>query len=348
GTSSPSSRCTPRRPTRPSTRSSARSAPPPRSPQPCTAAFPPASGTTTSAPPAPCSPSPPCPTTSPGPNPPRPRARPTPTLTARPPRAAPSPRAAPLLRAAAPPTAPPRARRPTRTRPPPRSCSTSATSPCRPADWPLDRLCSRARVSVSDRRHDLLAVSDLYLVDLVGAQPPRLLREGTAELEHGPGGFAPDGTRALLGRHRPWTETTSLSTAVEVLDLSTGDAQEVWPELDHWVDPVWLDDTTLVATSDDTGRGSVWIGALTDPAPRRLAGGPAQQLAFSSASVAGGAVIAAASGIAVAPHPVRIDPATGTVETLPNPADEVDLPGTLAEVTATAEDGTDLRAWLRL
>ena len=155
-----------------------------------------------------------------------------------------------------------------------------------------------------------------------------MLREGTAELEHGPGDFAPDGTRALLGRHRPWTETTSLSTAVEVLDLSTGDAQEVWPELDHWVDPVWLDDTTLVATSDDTGRGSVWIGALTDPAPRRLAGGPAQQLAFSSASVAGGAVIAAASGIAVAPHPVRIDPATGTVETLPNPADEVDLPGT--------------------
>ena len=214
--------------------------------------------------------------------------------------------------------------------------------------WTVDRQGTRALVSVSDSRHDLLAVSDLYLVDLVGAQPPRLLREGTAELEHGPGDFAPDGTRALLGRHRPWTETTSLSTAVEVLDLSTGDAQEVWPELDHWVDPVWLDDTTLVATSDDTGRGSVWIGALTDPAPRRLAGGPAQQLAFSSASVAGGAVIAAASGIAVAPHPVRIDPATGTVETLPNPADEVDLPGTLAEVTATAEDGTDLRAWLRL
>src|SRR5699024_4993147 len=67
-----------------------------------------------------------------------------------------------------------------------------------------------------------------------------------------------------------------------------------------------------------------------------------------SASVAGGAIIASASGIAVAPHPVRIDPATGAVQALPNPADPVDLPGTLTEVAATAEDGTALRAWLRL
>src|SRR5699024_11290227 len=70
--------------------------------------------------------------------------------------------------------------------------------------------------------------------------------------------------------------------------------------------------------------------------------------AFSSASVAGGAVIVAASGISGAPHPVRIDPATGAVRALPNPADPVDLPGTLTEVTASAEDGTALRAWLRL
>src|SRR5699024_624387 len=125
-------------------------------------------------------------------------------------------------------------------------------------------------------------------------------------------------------------------------------SRPVWPELDHWIDPVWLDDATLVATTDDQGRGSVWIGAPEDPAPRRLAGGPEQELAFSSASVAGGEVIASASGIAVAPHPVRIDPATGAVRALPNPADPVDLPGTLTEVTASAEDGTALRAWLRL
>ena len=214
--------------------------------------------------------------------------------------------------------------------------------------WSVDREGTRALVGMVDSRHDLVGVPDLYLLDLVGDQPPRLLREATAEVEFGPGEFSPDGTRALIGRYRTWTETASLAAGAELLDLATGESHPVWPELDHWIDPVWLDDTTLVATTDDQGRGSVWIGGAEDPAPRRLAGGPEQELAFSSASVAGGAVIAAASGIAVAPHPVRIDPATGAVRALPNPADPVDLPGTLTEVTASAEDGTALRAWLRL
>ena len=214
--------------------------------------------------------------------------------------------------------------------------------------WTVDRSGTRALVSMQDSRGELLAVPDLYLLDLVGAQPPRLLRAASAELEFSPGEFSPDGTRALIGRERTWTAEASLASTAELLDLATGESSPVWPELDHWVSPVWLDENTLVATSDDQGRGSVWIGAPTDPAPRRLAGGPGQDLAFSSASIAGGQIIAAASGIAVAPHPVRIDPATGEVTALPNPADAVDPVGSLTEVSATAEDGTALRAWLRL
>jgi len=214
--------------------------------------------------------------------------------------------------------------------------------------WTVDREGSRALVAMTDSRDDLLAVSDLYLLDLVGAQPPRLLREGTNEVEHGPGEFSPAGGRALIGRHRHWTETVTLHAGAEVLDLASGESRPVWPELDHWIDPLWLDEDTLVATTDDQGRGSVWIGGVDDPAPRRLAGGPEQELAFSSASIAGGAIIAVASGIAVAPHPVRIDPTTGEVQALPNPADAVAQTGTLTEVAATAEDGTALRAWLRL
>ncbi|MGO1481169.1 MAG: S9 family peptidase [Brachybacterium sp.] len=214
--------------------------------------------------------------------------------------------------------------------------------------WTVDRTGTRALASMQDSRGDLLGTPDLYLLDLVGAQPPQLLREATAELEFSPGEFSPDGTHVLLGRERTWTAEASLSSTVELLDLATGDSTPVWPELDHWVSPVWLDEDTLVATSDDQGRGSVWIGGFTDPAPRRLAGGPGQDLAFSAASVAGGAIIASASGIAVAPYPVRIDPTTGEVHELPNPADAVAPVGTLTEVTATAEDGTALRAWLRL
>ena len=220
--------------------------------------------------------------------------------------------------------------------------------PGRLVDWTVDRTGEQALVAMADSRGDRLAVTDLYLLDLVGAQPPRLLREGTNQLEHGPGEFSPSGDRALIGRHRVWTQTQTMSVGIELLDLATGESAAVWPELDRWVDPVWLDENTLVATSDDTGRGAVWIGGVSDAAPRRLAGGPQQDLAFSDLSIAGGAIIASASGIAVAPHPVRIDRSSGAVEALPNPADALAQEGTLTEVTATAEDGTALRAWLRL
>ena len=220
--------------------------------------------------------------------------------------------------------------------------------PGRLVDWTVDRTGEQALVAMADSRGDRLAVTDLYLLDLVGAQPPRLLREGTNQLEHGPGEFSPSGDRALIGRHRVWTQTQTMSVGIELLDLATGESAAVWPELDRWVEPVWLDENTLVATSDDTGRGAVWIGGVSDAAPRRLAGGPQQDLAFSDLSIAGGAIIASASGIAVAPHPVRIDRSSGAVEALPNPADALAQEGTLTEVTATAEDGTALRAWLRL
>ena len=220
--------------------------------------------------------------------------------------------------------------------------------PGRLEGWTADRGGEQALVAMADSRDDRLAVSDLYLLDLVGAQPPRLLREGSKEVEYGPGEFSPSGDRVLIGRHRHWTQTASLHAGVELLDLATGESAPVWPELDHWVDPVWLDENTLVAASDDTGRGSVWIGDVSDAAPRRLAGGPGQDLAFSGLSTAGGEIIASASGIAVAAHPVRIDRGSGAVEELPNPADAIVQSGTLTEVTAAAEDGTELRAWLRL
>lgn len=220
--------------------------------------------------------------------------------------------------------------------------------PGRLEGWTVDRSGEQALVAMADSRGDRLAVADLYLLDLVGAQPPRLLREGTNEVEYGPAEFSPSGDRVLIGRHRHWTQTASLHAGVELLDLATGESAPVWPELDHWVDPVWLDENTLVAASDDTGRGAVWIGDVTDAAPRRLAGGPGQDLAFSDLSIAGGEIVASASGIAVAPHPVRIDRSSGAVEELPNPADALAQPGTLTEVTAAAEDGTELRAWLRL
>ncbi|PWH06285.1 S9 family peptidase [Brachybacterium endophyticum] len=220
--------------------------------------------------------------------------------------------------------------------------------PGRLTAWTADRQGRHALVTMTDSVEDRLAVGHLYLLDLVGGGAPTLVREGTSEVEHWPGEFSPDGSAAIIAREQTWTQTASAQGWIEVLDLATLESRELWPDLDRDPEPVWIDESTLVGAGDDQGRGSVWIGGIDDAAPRRLVGGPDQELAFGSLSVTDGAVIASASGIAVAPHPVRIDPATGALQDLPNPAGAPARSGTLTEVTAQAEDGTDLRAWLRL
>lgn len=214
--------------------------------------------------------------------------------------------------------------------------------------WIADRAGTKALVTVVDSVNDLLGVYRVYLLDLVGDAEPKLVLDASAEHEYGPEAFSPDGTKAVVSFNRTWTETASVSMDLKLWDVESGELNDLWPEFDFWSSPIWLDDNTLVTATDDHGRGSVWIGGLTDAAPRRLAGGPEQNLAFSGVKVAGGNVIAIASGVAAAPKGVSIDPDSGEVTELPNPADEIAQTGSLTEVTATAEDGTQIRAWLRV
>jgi len=193
-----------------------------------------------------------------------------------------------------------------------------------------------------------LGATRLWRVDLDGKTEPRLLVDASVEDSFWIGEISPDGRHALVGRERHWTATTTLRSTTVVLDTSTGQATELWPGHDFWLDPAWLDDETVVAASDETGRGALWIGSVADDVPRRLAGGPEQELTFSHPRVAGGRVVTSASGISVAPFPVAVDPASGHLTELPNPATQPRQVGTLSEVTATAEDGTALRAWLRV
>ncbi|WP_349829248.1 S9 family peptidase [Brevibacterium litoralis] len=198
-----------------------------------------------------------------------------------------------------------------------------------------------------------LEASPVWRVDLTAAAAaPVLLIDADAEYGYSAGDISPDGTRVLVDRHRAWTPETSLRADLFLLDLGgdTGAAalQPVWPEGDFWYSATWLDDSTLVATSDDTGRGSVWTGAPTDAAPTRLAGGPEQKFAFSGLVVSGGRVFASASAVDVPPFPVEISPADGDVSPLANPGTDLAAPGVLREVVAEGEDGTRVRAWLRV
>lgn len=216
------------------------------------------------------------------------------------------------------------------------------------SDWSVDRNGSRALVTVDDSRDDLIGYPFVYQLDLTGDAAPTPILDTTAEIEHSSGPFSPDGSHALVSRETVWSQSASLDSKTLVLDVATGATTRLWPEHDFWIDPVWLDDTTVIATSDDHGRGSVWVGSITDAKPRRLAGGPGQDLTFGGTQVTGGRIVATASGITVAPHAVEIDPSTGRVTSFSVPGLQPDQTGSLTEVSATAEDGTALRAWLRL
>ncbi|MDR2255893.1 MAG: prolyl oligopeptidase family serine peptidase [Arthrobacter sp.] len=215
-------------------------------------------------------------------------------------------------------------------------------------DWEPSAEGDAALVTMGVSIPGQLGATELWVVDLATGAAPR--RVADAEVSHSMWGgpISPDGKRALVGRESHWTPTSDLDSHTLILDLATGATTELWPGHDYWLAPAWLDDHTVVASSDDHGRGSLWIGGSADHEPRRLAGGPEDKLTFDAPKVAGGRVITTVSAIDVAPYPVAVDPASGQVTELPTPATQPAQTGTLTEVTATAEDGTVLRAWLRL
>ncbi|MDN5737203.1 alpha/beta fold hydrolase [Brevibacterium sp. BDJS002] len=220
--------------------------------------------------------------------------------------------------------------------------------PGRLVDWAVDEEAQFVLVQVEKPIPGQLEASEIWQIDLHRHSAPRLLVEAAADHGFGVDAISPDGTHALVTREQFWTSKTNLSATLMLLNLDTGSLETVWPEADHWFDPVWADDSTIVATADDHGRGSVFIGDVNDEQPRRLVGGPGQKYAFAGLQVQGVTVVATASAIDVAPLPIAIDLISGQISELANPANVIDGAGTLTEVAAVGDDGTEVRAWLAL
>ncbi|MDN5806709.1 MAG: alpha/beta fold hydrolase [Brevibacterium sp.] len=223
-----------------------------------------------------------------------------------------------------------------------------ALPPGRLVDWAVDDEARFVLVQVEKPIPGQLEASEIWQIDLHGHGAPRRLTEVAADHAFGIDAISPDGTRALVTREQFWTSTANLSATLMLLDLDTGTLSPVWSDADFWFDPVWADDSTIVATADDHGRGSVFIGDVNDEQPRRLVGGPGQKYAFAGLQVQGLSVVATASAIDVAPLPIAIDLLSGQISELANPATVIDETGSLAEVAAVGDDGTAVRAWLAL
>lgn len=215
-------------------------------------------------------------------------------------------------------------------------------------DWAVDDGARFALVQLEKPIPGQLEASEIWRVDLDGERELHRLTKPSADHSFDIEAISPDGTKALVTRVQNWTPQTNLSAELMVLDLETAELNPVWSDADFWFSPIWADDSTIVATADDHGRGSIFIGDINNAQPRRLVGGADQKYSFSGLALREDTVVATASAIDVAPLPISVDLGTGVISELANPATVLEEEGTLTEVEVRAEDGTQIRAWLVL
>lgn len=160
---------------------------------------------------------------------------------------------------------------------------------------------------------------------------------------------SPDGTRVAVVVSSETSADAPGDGWLSVIPLDGGDVHPLtssWDRLPGSVE--WTPDSTaLIVTADDQGRSPLWHVDATTGEVRRLT---ADDGAYTSIEVApdGRFVYALRSAIDAPPAPVRVALPDGELTVLPGPADPITVPGRLEEITATAADGTPLRAWLAL
>ena len=164
-----------------------------------------------------------------------------------------------------------------------------------------------------------------------------------------PGPVSPDGRLLAVVVEPHTTPMQAFTSELHLLDLTSGELRRLAPDWDRLAHPAdWLPDSSaLLVTADDAGRSPVFRIDVRSGEVTRVTHDDG---AYTDVVVApdGRTAYALRSSYLFPPEAVRIDLATGEVTRLLNPVDRPEIPGRLEEVTATAEDGTPLRAWLAL
>ena len=237
--------------------------------------------------------------------------------------------------------------------------------------WDIDAEGRQAVVTMTQHRGntpDDVQTQVVYRIDFVTGQFTELL-VSTTQQEFTAGPISPDGTRAVVSVSTPWRDGTNLSVSSSIMDLHSGQLQTLWPTLDRWVSPAWLTNSHLIATADDEGAGALVVGTLDDNQPTGITAAvdtwqphPDVDTARAYTAVAtdpqvntdtAATVYAISSGVAASPELMKfeLNPATPTppaAAVVATPAATLESPGRLTTLSATAEDGTPIRSWLRL
>ena len=157
-----------------------------------------------------------------------------------------------------------------------------------------------------------------------------------------------DGRRIAYLRTVKSTPAGPTDYEVWIAGVDGGDARRVAAAWDRWASSLRFDadDTALIATADDNGRGPVFRLPLDGGAPEKLTD---DDFTYSHVAVdrASGDLVALRSSWVTPPHPVRIG-RDGAITPLVTPAAAPDRPGSIVEVETTVDDGARVRGWLLL
>ncbi|WP_088317220.1 alpha/beta fold hydrolase [Kineosporia sp. R_H_3] len=191
--------------------------------------------------------------------------------------------------------------------------------------------------------------SALALVDVATGAHRIVLDD--PDLEYGGPRFSPDGHRLAVTVHSRTTATTPPDQWVGVYDVALDELMLLAQDWDRWPGRArWTPDgRALLVVADSDGTAPVFRVEVADGTVTRLTG---DHGAYSDVLVSpdGRSVYALRSAVDAAPAPVRLDAVTADQDPtyLPAPVAPAALPGRLDALTATAEDGTAVRAWLCL
>ncbi|BCJ40987.1 peptidase S9 [Actinoplanes ianthinogenes] len=162
--------------------------------------------------------------------------------------------------------------------------------------------------------------------------------------------ISPDGTRVAVVVYRRSTADDPGDRWLALVPLDGGPVRDLTTAWDRWpADPRWLPDgSALIVAADHYGRAPLWrVDAATGQTTRLTT----DDGCYTDYEVApdGRSIYALRSTTDSPSAPVRVSiEGTPAVEHLLSPVADLPVPGRVAEVTATADDGTPLRAWLVL
>ncbi|MGO1471158.1 MAG: alpha/beta fold hydrolase [Flaviflexus sp.] len=193
----------------------------------------------------------------------------------------------------------------------------------------------RSVYSVHDGKIAAVALAD-QLSDTAAENP----------VEFGAGPISPDGSRAMISASTGNRDGKPRRSWLEVYSFESGERKPLTDSFDDWTTGgEWLDNNTLVASAPRKGRSSAY---RVDVATGEFTLLTDDDLSYSSVGLVDGKIVCLRSSIVQPATPVQIDPATGAVTELSRLTPEIASVGSLTEVTAKGEDGTDIRAWLAL